>query len=207
MARSIINDLLQNHRFWLFDVVPSATLPFYVLGSPVYAFSAITAPEYTFDTREVKQMNSMFKRTVYEGGSMGTMTLSRGARVYDDTFYEWVKRAIEGTDSINRTLMLIQYTGASMLGEAAAKAEKVVNVVQSIAGGVQNPLRGVGRFEDLDRNYALNVPGRAWVLFDCVPTRYRTGSDFDATDASVSIMELEMAVESFTEIALLGSGP
>ena len=204
MARNILSDLLQNHRFWLFDVVPSSTLPFYVLGSPVYAFSSITAPEYTFDTRKVKQMNSMFKHAVYEGGEVGNITLQRGARVYDDSFYEWVKRAIDGTDSIDRTLMLVQYSGASLSGlKGVARA---ANVIQDIATAVQNPLRAIGNFDDMSRGYALNMPGRAWVLWGCVPVRYRSSSDFDATDAAVSLMELELEVYSFAEIALLAPG-
>lgn len=198
MARSVINDLLQNHRFWLFDAIPSATLPFFVLGSPVYAFSSITMPEYTFDTRKIKQANSMFKRSVYEGGELGEITLSRGCRIYDDSFYAWVKSTIDGTDTIERTLMLVQYTGA---GSAIEKNQTISNVFKTFEA-VQNPWRAFAQNVDMDKGYALNVPGRAWLLYGCIPTRYKAASDFDATDGGISIMELDIQPFAFVEFAL-----
>lgn len=208
MARNIIADLLQNHRFWLIDMVPSATIPFFVMGSPVYGFQSISMPEYTFEAREIKQMNSMMKRTVYEGGGWGTITLSRGVRVCDDTFYEWVRRAIEGLDTIDRHLLLIQYCPASfggLSGDAATmgKIDGIISTVQAVAGTVVNPTGAwMGR---MDSGYMDNVPGKLWVLWNCVPTRYKPGSDLDATDASVSIAELELAVHNVSEMTLLSA--
>jgi len=46
------------------------------------------------------------------------------------------------------------------------------------------------------------VPARAWKLRGCIPTRYKPGSDFDASGIEASIMELDVEVESFTELSL-----
>lgn len=201
MARSIVADLLQSHRFWLFDVVPSSTYPYFVLGSPAYGFQTISAPEYSFETREVKQVNSMLKRTVYEGGGWGTMTLTRGVRMWDDTFYEWVRRAIDGTDTVDRDLMLLQFAPGSALGGGDAE----IGAILGVAGAVTNPTAAaVNRLAGaMDKGYMRNIPGKAWLLWGCLPTRYKPTSDLDATDASISVMELEIAVHSVTEFTLM----
>lgn len=48
----------------------------------------------------------------------------------------------------------------------------------------------------------LKVPARAFLLRNCIPTRYKAGTDYDASTSQVSIAELEVNVESFEEIAL-----
>ena len=50
--------------------------------------------------------------------------------------------------------------------------------------------------------FAPRLPAKAWVLYDCLPTRYKAGGDFDAQSADVSIQELEVAVESWDEVSL-----
>lgn len=50
--------------------------------------------------------------------------------------------------------------------------------------------------------FAPRLPAKAWMLYGCVPTRYKAGSDFDATSSAVSLMELEVAVEYWDEISL-----
>lgn len=56
---------------------------------------------------------------------------------------------------------------------------------------------GIGPFE-----FAARLPAKAWMLYGCVPTRYKSGSDFDAMSSDVSMMELELTVDAFDEISL-----
>ena len=183
VANSRIFDLLQTHRFWLLDLLPSTVFPFFVLGSPMYGFSSITAPEITLETREIKQYNSMWKQYAYSGGGVGPITLQRGTRMNDDTFYDWVKRSMRGSDRTHRTLLLIHYTGVNALKE-----------VKGYSLDLPAPLEAW--------DSVSYVPGRAWVLWDCIPTRYKAGSDFDANSADVSIMELELQPHAVEEIVL-----
>jgi hypothetical protein len=201
VARNIIADLMQNHRFWLMDIVPSATYPFFVLGSPMYGFQSATMPEYTFETREIKQMNSMMKRVVYEGGGWGTVTLTRGVRMWDDTFYEWTRRAIDGLDTIDRHLMLVQFAP----GSAGALNQVDASALQSGFGAIGNPTAAaVNAFAgSMDSEYMKHVPGKAWLMWSCIPTRYKPGSDLDATDAGISIEEIEIAPYNVVEFSLL----
>lgn len=49
---------------------------------------------------------------------------------------------------------------------------------------------------------SVRVPARAFLLKDCIPTRYKMGSDFDATSGQISIAELEIHPHYVEEIAL-----
>jgi phage tail-like protein len=176
-------DLLQSNRFWLVDAVPSSTFPFWVLGAPFMGFQTITMPEVTLEVDEVKQLNSMYKRYTYSGGSVGPITLTRGARVYDDSFMQWVQRAMRGIDMNPRNLLLIQFTN--------------INVAEYAGGNIDLPVV-IQAWE-----IAQFLPGRAWLLWDCIPTRYKAGSDLDAASGEVSIMELDLQPHAVTEFALL----
>jgi phage tail-like protein len=177
---------MQNYRFWLFDVVPSSAPPFYVLGSPFLGFSSISAPEYTADVDEIKQVNSMFKRHAYSGGGVSSITLSRGVRGFDDSMWDWMYRAIRGLEVTQRDLLLIQYTN--------------INLINQIDGRD-------GRYELDLKSTPLEIagflPGKAWLLWSCIPTAYRAGSGFDALSSDVSVAELTIQPDAITEFGLL----
>lgn len=48
----------------------------------------------------------------------------------------------------------------------------------------------------------FRLPAKAWMLRGCIPIRYKSGSDFDASSGEVSIQELEVAVDIVDEISL-----
>lgn len=181
MPRNRILDFMQTHRFWLMDIVPVATFPFLVLGTPFLGFTSISTPEVTLDYDEIKQMNSMFKRGGYSGGGVGNITLMRGVRGYDDTMWQWIKRAIAGNDMTNRNLLLIHFMNMGITPD----------------GGFVDDI-GVEAWEGLGF-----VPGKAWILWDCVPTRYKAGTDFDASSGAVSIAELDIQPWAVSELTLM----
>lgn len=182
-SRHPLEDLLQSHRFWLVDLVPSSTFPFFVMGAPIMGFQSITMPEVTLEVDEIKQVNSMYKKYLYSGGSVGAITLMRGCRVYDDTFWQWINRAVRGIDMNPRNLLLIQFTN--------------INVAEYAGGNIDLPVV-IQAWE-----IAQFLPGRAWLLWDCIPTRYKAGFDLDAASGEVSIMELDLQPHAVTEFALL----
>lgn len=190
MARSRILDFMQTHRFWLFDIVPSLAPPFYVLGTPFLGFSSITAPEYTAEVDEIKQVNSMFKSYTYSGGSVGSITLSRGVRGFDNSMWDWMYRALTGLEVTNRHLLLLHFTNINL---------KLVGDALSPLGA----LSAVGVGIPLPTDIASFVPGKAWILWDSIPTRYKAGSDFDGLSSAVSISELDIQPRAMTEMAIL----
>jgi len=78
-------------------------------------------------------------------------------------------------------------SGAFIGGGAATAA----SIASSAAGA---PL---GPFE-----FAPRLPAKAWVLYGCIPARYKPAGDFDASDGAISIQELEIAIESWDELSL-----
>jgi len=131
---------------------------------------------------------------------------------------------LESGPTFRRTLMLIQYFPhmalfadlddpaqataihaahtASTVGLAALATAGMPGIdpwglgILSIAGGAAFQL-AVGPFE-----IAARVPARIFVLKDCIPIRYKTGTDMDATSSAVHIAELELAVELVEELSV-----
>jgi hypothetical protein len=114
------------------------------------------------------------------------LTLSRGAKFFDNEYWFWIKDAIFGdSPKIKRDLMLIHYLSYTP-GHIRSAISRIG--LQAIGVDIHN---GIAR-----------IPGRAWILRKCLPTRYKTGSDFDATSGEVSLMELDIQPEYFEEIGL-----
>jgi len=58
-----------------------------------------------------------------------------------------------------------------------------------VAAGVLGAL-GFPQFE-----FAPRIPAKVYILYGCLPSRYKMDGDFDASSGDVSISELEMSVE------------
>lgn len=121
-----------------------------------------------------------------------------------------------GGVSPRRDLLLIHFQSRSPIGNpalaAAAAAAGTLSLVGTSAGGstggaVQAAATagvalatgsvGLGPFE-----FAPRLPAKAWLLKGCIPTRYKAGSDFDASSGAISIAELDIAIDYFDEISL-----
>jgi hypothetical protein len=92
--------------------------------------------------------------------------------------------------------------GAIVGGAAVSTATGILDerAVTGVAAAAQ--FAALEYFNATSRDTSILVPARAFLLQGCVPTRYKTGSDFDANSSDISIQELEIAVESFEEISL-----
>ncbi len=129
-----------------------------------------------------------------------------------------------GGPSARRTLLLVHFFRHSIVPQAltaginAAASAAVSGILSGIDGGAATGVFGgavtavgaaagavgalAGQGSPLPLGTAVRLPARAWLLQGCLPTKYKAGGDFEATSADVSIMELELAVESFQEFAL-----
>lgn len=183
MSRSRVLDFMQSYRFWLLDISPSSVFPFLVLGAPFLGFKSITAPEYTAEVENIKQVNSMFKRPVYTGGEVSPMTLTRGVRGFDDSMWQWMYKSIKGYDVPYRNLLLLQYTS---IGN-----DHIHEAMQIEADGLPTAAWETAGF----------VPGKAWILWHCIPGTYKAGSDFDAMASDVSVAELTIHPWAITELS------
>jgi len=160
MPRTKFGDPLQSHCFWLMDVGPSDTMGMPIL-TPLFGFSAITAPEISLETQDVNEGNWYFTRKVVRRGSIGNITLSRGVFFYDNDFWRWIIASISGDmtstsfapiglgdagPTPRRTLMLIQFFASSGISDNPLVAVTELGGVAGLAvmaagvGGV-NPIQ------------------------------------------------------------------
>jgi len=205
---------MQDYPFWLLDVSPTLEFPFFVF-MPILGFASISAPEITLETKEIQPGNWLFKKHKVSHASVSPLTLIRGAQFFDSDYWRWIYMACTGgAKQIKRNLLLVHYlgyTGEGLKGSTSVLAATVGLAAELSATGAVGvgAAIGVTAFEgivgvlggDLFEK-AGRIPGRAWTLRDCLPTRYKVGSDFDAQSSNVSLMELDIQPEYFEEISL-----
>jgi phage tail-like protein len=199
MARLRADDFLQGHNFWVFEFGASPKPPFVVLnpivgaapnplagsvpflsGGLVGGFSAVSLPELTASTASVSPINQSIPTTYVTGYEVGSVTLRRGVSRYDSSFYLWMLNAMRGTDKPHRNLMILHLSSAAISEEIGSQAAPV----------------GAGYVE------VIKTFGKAYLLYDCIPTRYSLGGDLDASSADIMIAELEVAPNYFEEYSL-----
>ncbi len=214
MPRIRLWDYMQDYPFWLLDVSPTLEFPFFVF-LPILGFSSISAPEMTIETKEIQPGNWLFKKHKVSHTSVSPITLIRGAQFFDSDYWRWIYKACTGSGKqIKRNLLLVHYLGytaSGLKGTGSALAATVglgAGLAATSAVGVGAAI-GVAAFEGIVGvlggelfGKADRIPGRAWMLRDCLPTRYKAASDFDAQSSNVSLMELDIQPEYFEEISL-----
>ena len=228
MARSVAVDYFQAYPFWLMDVAPIEFLSLPIF-TPLLGFASISSPELTLDVEEIDEANTLFRRKVVKRGSVNTLMMTRAASWYEADFFTWISAALQGFTggrfggtvggiggvTPRRDLLLIQFLSRSPLPkEVAAVATGALatatvfgaNAGGSAGGAVVNLAAQAAVGALLVKlgpaEVAPRIPGRAWMLYDALPVRYKAGSDFDATSSAVSIQELDIAYESFDQISL-----
>lgn len=111
-----------------------------------------------------------------------------------------------------RTMMLIHFFNRTLGNPLAPNADAVARTTRSLltgtavtagsgiasgasVGGLVTTLgAGLGAL-GLNFEFAPRVPAKVYLLYGCIPSRYKLDSDLDATSGNVSIQELEMQVE------------
>ncbi|CAB4203550.1 Bacteriophage T4, Gp19, tail tube [uncultured Caudovirales phage] len=172
MSRPRVLDHLQSHRFFVMDVKPSGAPPFLAL-LPIYGFQSVSGIGLSLGTETYTPLNSMYPLHFASEATVGEVTLTRGASLTDTDFYRWIERAIQGTDQWRRNLLVLHLTGV---------------------GATTDPLPFPLPVE------SLKAPGRAWMLWNCLPTGYQAG-DLDATSGDVTLMSLTLQPQYITEVA------
>lgn len=163
-------------------------------------------------SRGVRFYDSDFWRWIKAGAS--------GRTQEDDAIFE------TGGVTYRRTMLLVHFfrsfgIGAGGNAGVGPRQAQTANVAAAVAGGVAistatgfsaGTAAGIAAGVQLgaqnlwngfaDDSASVQVPARAFLLKGCIPTRYKTGSDFDANSGQISVQELEFAIESFEEISL-----
>lgn len=103
-----------------------------------------------------------------------------------------------GAQNAQGALVLAENAGLAALGAAASGAGGIdiatAMFQQVVFGAIGNAF---GSFE-----FFARIPAKCWMLYNCLPTRYKVGTDFDAMSSAVSVAQLELAPEMIEEIAI-----
>ena len=213
MARSRATDLLQSHRFWLVEVSSSERLPKFAIGSLAYGFQSVSLPSLAAEVQSFSQINDYYPTNYYTNFSVDTITLARGVRAFDSSFYRWMMRSLRGEDRVQRDFLLLHfYSNFNLLDTTSGDNAAITATLASLAGigagvigaGLGGVIAGgsVAAGVGLGNLEMINLVGKAYMLYGCIPTRYKAGTDLDATSGEVSIAELDMQPHHFTEISL-----
>jgi len=183
-------DMLQVYPFWVFDASGFAGNPLFTIFDPTFGFSAVTSPEVNIELREVQPGNWEYKRRAVKTADVSPITMSRGARFYDSDFWLWTHNAVRGYQPLRRNLVLVHFMGYRPLANVLEKDTS-------------------GSFPDevALTSLATRLPARGWFLSGCVPTRYKSGGDFDAASSDVAIQELEVQPEYIEEMTIATISP
>lgn len=183
MARTRALDWLQNYTFWLTEISISSRPPFFTLGSALYGFNTITSPEVTLEPVAVNQLAGTYTTHFTNGATVSPMTLTRGSASWDSTMWQWISRSMRGVDRVERTFLLIHFNAISM--------------TPTDMGGSATGAAPGGTFCEIVRGF-----GKGWILHECIPIRYKAAGDFDATNAEISLMEIDIQPKRFQEFSL-----
>lgn len=200
MARRTIQDYLQVFPFWLLDVSPLEAGSIPVLN-PLSGFSAVTAPEITIQTKEVREANWPFATKIPQAAEVSNLTLQRGVTFSNSDFWRWTVATLTG----NTEWDLVGPVNPRIGGKSFRRDLLLVhffahNPIQPLAGAIDAVNTTITDMFPFD--IALRVPAKAFLLKGCFPVRYKSGGDFDARSSEISIAELDLAMEYFEEISL-----
>lgn len=175
MARDRLQEFFQTGTFHLFDV--SFSLPIVLL--PVFGFSKIQAPGLKLDVHSIKEGNYEYPRKIIKGATVDPIVLEQGISIFNSDFGDWCAKAVKGRID-PKNLLLVHFT---RIGIGDGDEFAIGN--------------GAFSFEFVKR-----VPGRAWLLKNCIPSHWKVASDFDGLTQDISVQSLELEMEEFEEISL-----
>jgi phage tail-like protein len=173
MARELIDDFLHSFRFH------AATLtdydPLSAPGTAEAGFNNMTTPELTIEAVEYKEGLDIYPRKYPGAPTVNEITLSRGVTFIDTSFWQWARATVEGADPYRIDLEIKHYH----------------------RGGFLTTPRTTLATADIVTRGESSTPARRYQLYEAFPIRHKPAADLDATSAEVSLMELDVAFESF----------
>jgi hypothetical protein len=169
MPRPRLNDLMQQHSFWLFDAGILGGNVLFPVFDPSLAFATASTPEITATEHEIVTGNWQFSRRFIKSATVSPIVLGRGVRFYDSDMYNWITAAILGKDPVRRSLCLMHFLGlrsggraGQIIGGAATGA-----LTGALSGGLSSAAQGAVGGAILGGFINNRIPGRLWMLHDC----------------------------------------
>lgn len=174
MARAVATDFLHNMRFQVEVADPTrATLS--PDGRAEAGFNQCTTPEATVEAVEYKEGTFIYTRKYPGNPTMSDISLMRGVARGDSTFWDWVRRVIEGSGEYRADVDIKHYHREDALTRPRDTAGTEANLT----------------------SIDTETPGRTYHVREAFPIRHKVAGDLDGTASEISIMELDLSYEHF----------
>lgn len=216
MARSILVDHVQNYRFrvaMLDEMKYAAVAATLVniastfLGSTFNSFARVSIPSVQIETEAFKEGVFPFQRRVIVGASVDTVLLESGVTMLDSDFWQWAVGAITGEAA--RKLLVVELLHRAQPNLPTKKNRESGNMLGTSDGGRSvgaSVNTGHGEADLATATFRAQIPlvAKRWVFHQCFPVRVKVASDLDASNAEVSIAELELFTEWIEQYPITG---
>jgi phage tail-like protein len=177
MARAVAQDFLHSMRFHVSVSAAAGAGSDVTLGSDgdkPAGFAQCSLPEASVEVVEYREGTWIYNIKQPGNPTVNDVSLSRGVTTGDSTFWHWLLTVIEGSGEYRADVTIKQFHRQNSLIRAK--------------GSDSNQTA-------LDLKNA--TPARTYTLKNAFPTRHKVASDLDATSSEISIMELDLAYETF----------
>jgi phage tail-like protein len=180
MARAKATDFLHSFRFHVVVNGFGATGTTAVLQTgtdrPQAGFNQCSTPEASEEAVEYREGHYIYTQKYVGLPSLSDVTLQRGVAMTDGSFWQWMKRCIEGNEEYRADVDI-----RHMHRDAKPQTQSSPSVAMSPMAIPANGAPGVITYH----------------LHEAFPTRHKVAGDLDSTASEVSIQELDLAYEWF----------
>lgn len=174
MARAVATDFIHSMRFQVVVADPSvATLS--PDGRADAGFTTVSTPELTVEAIEYKEGTFVYTRKYPGNPTVSDLTFNRGVTRSDSTFWDWIRRVVEGSGEYRVDLDINHFH----------RQESLLRPRDQV--GTE------GNFTSINQD----SPARIYHVKEAFPIRHKIAGDMDATAGEISIMELDVAYEHF----------
>lgn len=188
MARAVNTDYLHSMRFHVTALFAGSTTnnPLNNDSSPSAGFMSVSTPEATTEAVEYREGTYNYPRKFPGNTTVSDCSMQKGVARDDGTFWNWLRFVIEGfsepdISDYRADLTIFHYDRRVLQGTDAAYAQN-----------------GSSTFSTANA-------ARTYKLENAFPTRHKVAADLDASSSDISIMELDVAYESFEIVEGEGS--
>lgn len=180
MARSVVDDFMQNMRFFV-EISTDAGEQRLQPGGATSGFNSVTLPEETIEQVEYREGHYVYTRKYPANPSVSDVTLTRGVTRKDSSFWDWHRQTAQGSGQYRATMYIRTYHRDASLNQTFRPGETSTGNDGTI----------------FEINVGTAAPSISYVCYECFPIRHKPGADLDATSGDVSIMELDVSLEYF----------
>lgn len=176
MARPVSSDFIHSMRFQvaLDGGAIAAGITLSPSGRAEAGFSNVSTPEATMESVEYREGTFVYTRKYPGTPSMNDITMSRGVARLDSTFWDWMRRCIEGSGDYRADLLINHFHRDTALNRTT-------------------PVTDFVNKTEID----TVTPARTYHVKQAFPMRHKVAADLDATASDISIMELDLSYEYF----------